>query len=127
MFLTGQHLSRFKLALTKHYSSRAGARQGFQSGLRFQLDLFGFPSVLDALGQAVEARFGQVAGAAFHTNRGRQFRDEKVVAFCERFDLVRSMGAAGSCYDHASAGSFWSIFKLRVLLPAQLRQHPPRS
>jgi transposase InsO family protein len=67
--------------------------------------------VLDSLSQAVRARSGQVAGTVFHTDRGGQFNDAKVIAFCTGCDIVRSMGATGSCFDHASAESFWSIFK----------------
>jgi len=53
--------------------------------------------VLEALAQSTTTRFGQVGGTEFHTDRGSQFSDRKVVDFCEAVGLVRSMGATGSC------------------------------
>jgi putative transposase len=67
--------------------------------------------VLEALTEATTTRFGQCAGTIFHADRGSQFSDHKVEQFCTRFGIVRSMGTTGSCFDHASAESFWSIFK----------------
>jgi putative transposase len=67
--------------------------------------------VTDALDQAIATRFASCAGTIFHADRGSQFSDHKVEAMCETFEITRSMGATGSCYDHASAESFWSIFK----------------
>ena len=67
--------------------------------------------VTDSLDQAIVTRFGHVAGTIFHADRGSQFSDHKTERLCAKFEIVRSMGATGSCYDHASAESFWSIFK----------------
>ncbi len=84
--------------------SFAGARFSIAGHVRTEI-------VLDALYQAVAHPLRPSAGTVFHTDRGSQFNDAKVVAFCDRAGLVRSMGTTGSCFDPASAESFWSIFK----------------
>jgi transposase InsO family protein len=67
--------------------------------------------VLDALGMAVAARGGNVAGTAAHADRGSQYTSNDYLEFCQQHQLRPSVGRTGVCWDNAVAESFWESLK----------------
>ncbi|MDA8195649.1 MAG: integrase core domain-containing protein [Actinomycetota bacterium] len=68
--------------------------------------------VKEALDQAISLRGDDIQGVIFHI-RSREpiHRSSESWNLCEANGIQRSMGKTRSCYDHATAESFWSIFK----------------
>ena len=67
--------------------------------------------VLDALGMAVAARGGQVAGVIGHADRGSQYTSNDYLEFCHAHQIRPSVGRTGVCWDNAVAESFWESLK----------------
>jgi putative transposase len=71
--------------------------------------------VLDALGMAVAARGGAVAGVIAHADRGSQYTSNDYLEYCHTHQLRPSVGRTGVCWDNAVAESFWESLKRECL------------
>ena len=71
--------------------------------------------VLDALGMAVAARGGAVAGDIGHADRGSQYTSNDYLEFCQTHQLRPSVGRSGVCWDNAVAESFCESLKRECL------------
>jgi putative transposase len=68
-----------------------------------------------AIKMAVAARGGDVAGVAFHTDRGSTYTADSFTKLCRDLRITQSMGRTGSCFDNAAAESFFSTVEHEVL------------
>ncbi len=67
-----------------------------------------------ALNNAVLRR-GNVAGCVLHTDRGSQFRSQKLQRALTGHTMVGSMGRVGAAGDNAAMESFFSLLQKNVL------------
>ena len=74
-------------------------------------DHIGADMVCQAIDAAVACRGGDVAGTVLHSDRGGEFTASLTVKACAGYELERSMGDTGICWDNSPAESFWSTFK----------------
>jgi putative transposase len=66
---------------------------------------------------AVAARGGaeRVTGVIFHSDRGSTYTAHDFTTLCHNLGIRQSMGRTGSCFDNATAESFFSTFEHEVL------------
>ena len=67
--------------------------------------------ILDALGMAIAARDGAVAGVIAHADRGSQYTSNDYLDYCQTHQLRPSVGRVATCFDNAVAESFWASLK----------------
>lgn len=78
--------------------------------------------VIAALDMTVAARGGGCEGTILHSDRGMQFTATAFVDACDRYGLLRSMGATGDMLGQCGCGEPVVERQTRVLLPSCLRQ-----
>ncbi len=61
------------------------------------------------------ARRGDVAGCVLHTDRGSQFRSQKLVRELHHHTMIGSMGRVGAAGDNAAMESFFGLLQNNVL------------
>ena len=67
--------------------------------------------VTDAVDMAARTRGGRTKGIIMHSDRGSQYTSRLMTKACGKYNLHRSMGRTGVCWDNAGAESLWSTFK----------------
>jgi transposase InsO family protein len=68
--------------------------------------------VTSALSMAVAMR-GELANTVvLHADRGCQYTSAQIGAFADRYNVARSVGRTGVCWDNAAAESFWATLKV---------------
>jgi putative transposase len=84
--------------------------------------------VIDALAMATR-NYSLAAGAIFYSDRGTQYTSAAFAAATGLFDIQRSVGATGVCFDNALAESFNATVKVervnRTVYPT--REHARRD
>jgi putative transposase len=80
------------------------------------------PLVVEALNMAAD-RY-DITGAIFHSDRGTQYMSEEFAIAARRYDLRRSVGRTGVCYDNAQAETFNSAVKVERV---NRTQYPTRE
>jgi len=71
--------------------------------------------VAKAMDMAIATRGGDVAGMAFHHDRGAQYLSREFRRLCEHRGICQSSGRTGSSHDNAVAESFWATLKRELV------------
>lgn len=70
--------------------------------------------VTNALGRAIEQR-RPTGATVIHSDQGTQYGSWAFTRRAQEAGLLPSMGAVGTCFDHAMMESFWSRVQVELL------------
>jgi len=71
--------------------------------------------VCDALREACGLRGGDVAGTIFHSDKGSQYTSGDFADLCGDYQILRSVGRTGICWDNAAIESWFATLKKELV------------